>query len=316
VAAVRGAAGVDAKRIHLPSQKQAIGIFAPGVRTREHAYYAGQIPIDLESGGVTLTLADLADAEADEAGRNGQFTVDYWDGPVLAQTREVQRQIHRLLEIDGLSFDDVVRCVVYLRSPRDLPAFGRIHGQRFGGHEPLTAIHVTDVGSISDIVLEIDVVAALPTAQPRKVVLEGGGLRRQSRDAFGVRSGNLLFLGSRVALDTTGHGIVQTAADLAGATPAGVERWGRAAPNLARAAVQTAAILNDFQSGLRAEGFSLANLRKLDIVITEFQDYVAVSETLAQYFDQPPAISVIQVPSVGPGRGAVVAMDAIGSVEA
>lgn len=319
VAAAVGPRGRELERVFLHSGQQNLGVYAPGTATAEHLYLAGIIPIDPESNHIVVGFDDLPDRGA--ALRDGQVDVDYWDGPIAAQTWDVHRQIERLLTEQGLTFDDVVRLVVYLRHLRDFPAFERIHRQRFPrAEQPVTVVQVTDVGSTSDIVIEIDVVAARPGAgrngQPRKLVLPAPpGVVARSRDAQAVQSGSLVFLGGRVALDRDGTGIVRTPDSLPTDVRAAVRSWSKVAPRLQSVACQTAAILSDMRAILQPGGFSLGQVRKLHVFLTDFGDWVAVNETLRAFFpEQPPAVSVVQVPAVGPGRGATVMIDGIATV--
>ncbi|MGW0800622.1 RidA family protein [Streptomyces sp. NPDC002692] len=79
---------------------------------------------------------------------------------VADQTRQVLRNISAVLAERGASLDDVVKVTVHLQDPRgDFAAFDAAYRPFFAEPCPVR----TTVGSdLMDILVEIDVVAALP----------------------------------------------------------------------------------------------------------------------------------------------------------
>lgn len=79
---------------------------------------------------------------------------------VAEQTRQVLRNITTVLAAHGASLSDVVKATVHLQHlKRDFGDFNTAYAEFFGPNPPVR----TTVGSnLMDILVEIDVVAALP----------------------------------------------------------------------------------------------------------------------------------------------------------
>lgn len=81
---------------------------------------------------------------------------------VAAQTRQVLTNLRNVLEAAGLTLADVVKTTVHLQHlSRDFPDFNAAYAEFFTSHYPVR----TTVGStLAGILVEIDVVAAIPQA--------------------------------------------------------------------------------------------------------------------------------------------------------
>lgn len=77
------------------------------------------------------------------------------------QTRQVLRNIQTVLAVHDLTMDDVVKSTVHLQDLADFEAFNEAYQEFFTAPYPVR----TTVGSqLANILVEIDVVAALPQA--------------------------------------------------------------------------------------------------------------------------------------------------------
>ncbi|MBT2483596.1 MULTISPECIES: RidA family protein [unclassified Microbacterium] len=77
------------------------------------------------------------------------------------QTRQVLRNIQKVLAVHDLTMDDVVKSTVHLQDLADFEAFNEAYEEFFTAPYPVR----TTVGSqLANILVEIDVVAALPQA--------------------------------------------------------------------------------------------------------------------------------------------------------
>jgi 2-iminobutanoate/2-iminopropanoate deaminase len=77
------------------------------------------------------------------------------------QTRQVLRNIQKVLAVHGLTLDDVVKSTVHLQDLADFAEFNEAYEEFFSAPYPVR----TTVGSnLANILVEIDVVAALPQA--------------------------------------------------------------------------------------------------------------------------------------------------------
>lgn len=81
------------------------------------------------------------------------------EGGVKEQTRQVLRNIGAVLAEYGLSFDDVVKVTAHLEDLADFAEYNEAYAEFFTEPYPVR----TTVGSrLADILVEIDVVAAVP----------------------------------------------------------------------------------------------------------------------------------------------------------
>jgi reactive intermediate/imine deaminase len=121
--------------IHTSSAPQPAGPYSQGIVANGFFYTAGFGPQDPATGTVP-------------------------DG-VAEQTRQVLRNIGVVLAERGLTLDDCVKTTVHLADLADFAEFNAAYQEFFSAPYPVR----TTVGSqLANILVEIDVVAALPTA--------------------------------------------------------------------------------------------------------------------------------------------------------
>ncbi|HVX07760.1 Rid family detoxifying hydrolase [Humibacter sp.] len=120
--------------IHTSSAPQSAGPYSQGIVANGFFYTAGFGPQDPATGTVP-------------------------DG-VAGQTRQVLRNIGAVLAERGLTLDDCVKTTVHLADLADFAEFNAAYQEFFSAPYPVR----TTVGSqLAGILVEIDVVAALPT---------------------------------------------------------------------------------------------------------------------------------------------------------
>ena len=102
-----------------------------------------------------------------------------------------------------------------------------------------------------------------------------------------VRTGNLIFVSGQIALDPVTGDMMN--GDFV---------------------TETKHVFDNVAGVAQAAGLSLANVVKLTVYLTDLNDFAALNEIMAEYFDEPfPARAAVQV-SLLP-RGATVEVDAI-----
>jgi len=120
---------------HTDSAPQAVGPYSQACRISGHStvYLSGQIPIDPASGELVA-------------------------GPASAQAEQCMQNLKAVLEAARLTFDNVVRCTIYLT---DLSSFGEVnevYGRYFSDPPPARAcVQVAALPKGADV--EIDAVA-------------------------------------------------------------------------------------------------------------------------------------------------------------
>jgi 2-iminobutanoate/2-iminopropanoate deaminase len=112
---------------------QAIGPYSQAIRSGALVFLSGQIPLDPATGQMV-------------------------DGDVAAQTRQVMSNLGAVLEAAGCSFDDVVRCTIYLADLGDFAVVNEIYGSHFAAPAPARA--TVQVARLPrDARVEIDAIA-------------------------------------------------------------------------------------------------------------------------------------------------------------
>lgn len=94
-----------------PGAPAALGPYSQAVRTGSLLFLAGQTPIDPATGKLV-------------------------DGGVTEQTRQVFANLGAVLAARGLTFDDAVKCNVYLVDMADFPAMNQVYAGVFDAPYP------------------------------------------------------------------------------------------------------------------------------------------------------------------------------------
>jgi 2-iminobutanoate/2-iminopropanoate deaminase len=121
--------------VSTPHAPAAIGPYSQAIRAGELLFISGQIPLDPATG----TLVD---------------------GGIAAQTERVLTSIGAILTAAGASYDQVVRCTVFLADLNEFAAMNEVYGRFFS--EPAPARATVEVSRLPrDVRVEIDVIAHL-----------------------------------------------------------------------------------------------------------------------------------------------------------
>ena len=110
--------------------------FSPATRAGDFVFVSGQVPVD-ENGEVVL-------------------------GGIEAQTRQVFKNIEKVLALAGCTLDDVCKVGVWLDDARDFGSFNRVYMECFDTHRP--ARSTVESRMMIDVKVEMDVVAYKPAA--------------------------------------------------------------------------------------------------------------------------------------------------------
>lgn len=121
--------------VHTTNAPQPAGPYSQGVMAGGFFYTAGFGPQDPATGAVADSVSE--------------------------QTRQVLRNVSAVLAEHGLTLDDCVKSTVHLADLADFAEFNEAYKEFFTEPYPVR----TTVGSqLADILVEIDVVAAVPQA--------------------------------------------------------------------------------------------------------------------------------------------------------
>jgi 2-iminobutanoate/2-iminopropanoate deaminase len=271
-----------------------VGYYYPGAKVGDLIFLAGEVPADPERGLVVRSYGDL-DAEG-QALATGQIGPDGWEGRIRAQAWFVYQRIQGLLEANGSSLRHVVKQNVYLRDPRDYPAFEGISRQVLGDRLPATTVVQVDEYGHRDFALEVEVVAVTADAPaPTRVEVAsvpalGPGF------PLAVAAAPFVCLSGQLPLDPASPGTIVSD------TPAG-----GGLPELA--ARQTTQVYAHARAILAEVGLGLEALVRQVIYVADPTVLSAVeSVAAAATGDAPPATTLVQVRSLWP-RPALVQID-------
>ena len=126
------------KEITHPEKKDksfSTGAYSSGVVVDGWLYISGQGPIDFKTSKFEL-------------------------GTIEEETRLTLHNINCILQSDGCSFDDVVKCTVHLADINDFDAYNAIYASHFSGVKP--ARTTVQSGLSQGIKIEIDAIAKIP----------------------------------------------------------------------------------------------------------------------------------------------------------
>ncbi|MEO6525595.1 MAG: RidA family protein [Gemmatimonadaceae bacterium] len=126
------------KTVNTDKAPAAIGPYAQAVVANGFLFTAGQIALD----PVTMQIVE---------------------GDIVAQSEQVLRNLESVLGAAGVSWVDVVKCTVFLLDMRDFPRMNEVYARAVGGARPARST-VQVSGLPRGVLVEIDLVAALPTA--------------------------------------------------------------------------------------------------------------------------------------------------------
>jgi 2-iminobutanoate/2-iminopropanoate deaminase len=121
--------------VSTPLAPAAIGPYSQAIRAGDLLFVSGQIPLDPASGQLV-------------------------EGGIAAQTERVLISIGKILEAAGASYDQVVRCTVFLADLSEFAAMNDVYGRFFS--QPAPARATVEVSRLPrDVRVEIDVIAYL-----------------------------------------------------------------------------------------------------------------------------------------------------------
>lgn len=124
---------VTVRTLHTDNAPAAIGPYSQAVIANGFLFTAGQIPLDPSSGEIV-------------------------PGDVVAQARQVFKNLQAILTEAGATWQDVVKTTVYLQDMADFPRVNEVYAEAFGSARP--ARSTVQVAALPrGAAVEIDVIA-------------------------------------------------------------------------------------------------------------------------------------------------------------
>jgi 2-iminobutanoate/2-iminopropanoate deaminase len=126
-------------------------------------FLSGVIAVDPQAGKIVQGYKDIPTDAAVQIGQTGEFSTDYKEGPILAQSWYVLNSIKNTAESAGGQMTDVVKLVQYFRNLDHFPLYSRVRKQFFPGDPPVsTVVEVSAMLPSPDILIEVEATMWLP----------------------------------------------------------------------------------------------------------------------------------------------------------
>ena len=120
------------ERIHTKNAPEAVGPYSQAIRYGNLLFISGQIPLDPATGSIV-------------------------EGDIAAQTKMVLNNLRAILEANGMTEQNVLKCTCFLKDMEDFARFNAIYNDYFG--ESLPARECVEVARLpKDVLIEISAI--------------------------------------------------------------------------------------------------------------------------------------------------------------
>jgi enamine deaminase RidA (YjgF/YER057c/UK114 family) len=118
---------------------------------------SGVIAVDPAANRIVKGYDDIPPEAQALLGRSHEFSTDYREGPILAQSWAVLEGIRTTVESAGARMDQVVKLVQYFRHLDHFPHYSRVRKMFFPGVPPAsTVVEVSGMLPSPDILIEVE----------------------------------------------------------------------------------------------------------------------------------------------------------------
>lgn len=118
---------------------------------------SGVIAVDPGANRIVRGYDDIPPEAQALLGRSHEFSTDWREGPILAQSWYVLDRIRATVEDAGARMDQVVRLVQYFRDLDHFPHYSRVRRHFFPGTPPAsTVVEVSAMLPSPDILIEVE----------------------------------------------------------------------------------------------------------------------------------------------------------------
>jgi enamine deaminase RidA (YjgF/YER057c/UK114 family) len=142
---------------------QPLARYSPWLRRGDFIFLSGLIAVDPAEGRIVRGFADLPAGVPGTIGATGEFSADFRDGPILAQSWFVLDRIRATIEDAGGSMADVFKLVQYFTDLDHFPRYNAVRRLFFPEKPPVsTVVEVSGLMPSPEIVIEVEATAWLP----------------------------------------------------------------------------------------------------------------------------------------------------------
>ena len=142
---------------------QPLARYAAWRRAGDFVFLSGVIAVDPQAGKIIQGYKDIPTEAAHQIGQTGEFSSDFKEGPILAQSWYVLNSIKNTVESAGGQMSDVFKLVQYFKNLDHFPLYSRVRKQFFPGDPPAsTVVEVSAMLPSADILIEVEATVWLP----------------------------------------------------------------------------------------------------------------------------------------------------------
>ena len=234
--------------------------YSEAVVVGDLVFAAGQLASDFKTGVPAGARVDPA--------------FPFYGSDIKRQTRYILENLAKTFKAAGTSLEHVVKAQVFLVDLAHFSAFDEVWREFFPTPPPRTTVGTTGL-LVKDTLVEIDLIAALPSATPRAVSVPDIP-KPLAHYTPATRVGDLVFAAGQIASDyTTG---VPASARVDPAFPfygSSIKR-------------QTRYVLENLAKTFKAAGTSLEHVVKAQVFHTDLANFDGFDEVWKEFFATPP----------------------------
>ena len=142
---------------------QPLARYSAWTRRGDFVFLSGVIAVDPAAGKIVRGFADLPAGVAETIGATGEFSADFKDGPILAQSWFVLDRVRATIEEAGGTMADVFKLVQYFTDLDQFPRYNAVRRLFFPGGAPVsTVVEVSGLMPSRDVLIEVEATAWLP----------------------------------------------------------------------------------------------------------------------------------------------------------
>ncbi len=242
------------------SAPRPLAIYSEAMAVGNLVFAAGQLASDFKTGVPPEARVDPA--------------FPHYGSDIKRQTRFILENMQKTFKAAGTSFEHVVKAQVFMTDLLNFNGFDEVWKEFFPTPPPRTTVGTTGL-LVKDARVEIDLIAALPSAKPQMIAVPDIP-KPIGHYTPAVRVGDLVFAAGQIASDyKTG---VPPEAKVDPAFPyygSDIKR-------------QTRYILQNLSKTFKAAGTSMENVVKAQVFHTDLMNFNGFDEVWKEFFPTPP----------------------------
>ncbi|MCA0244639.1 MAG: RidA family protein [Proteobacteria bacterium] len=142
---------------------QPLARYAAWRRAGDLVFLSGVIAVDPARKLIVRGYDDIPADARRLLGATGEFSTDFREGPILAQSWFVLDRIRATVEAAGGRMSDVFKLVQYFKQLDHFPHYSRVRRLFFPGEPPAsTVVEVSGMLPSADILVEVEATALIP----------------------------------------------------------------------------------------------------------------------------------------------------------